>query len=225
MRELTLNFHGLGEPHYGVGPEELPYWISVGSFARLLDQTVELQRNGGPKTTITFDDGNSSDAHLAFPELCRRGLVGSFFVCAGRIGKKHYLDVLMIRDLLQGGMTIGSHGMDHRDWRTLDPSALDVEITDARRKLEDVAQRSVTAVAIPFGSYNRRVLKRLMCDTWECIYTSDRGIARSADKIKSRETIDAAMVQDEYLLNKLSANSPLNIRMKRWLARRYKQLR
>jgi hypothetical protein len=64
-----------------------------------------------------------------------------------------------------------------------------------------------------------------MCDTWECIYTSDRGIARSADKIKSRETIDAAMVQDEYLLNKLSANSPLNVRMKRWLVRRYKQLR
>jgi peptidoglycan/xylan/chitin deacetylase (PgdA/CDA1 family) len=156
-----LAFHGIGEPHYGVGPEELPYWISVASFTRLLDQTVELRRNGGPKITMTFDDGNSSDAHLAFPELCRRGLVGSFFVCAGRIGKKHYLDVLMIKDLLQGGMTIGSHGMDHRDWRTLHPLALDVEITDARRKLEDVAQRSVTTVAVPFGSYNRRGSKAI----------------------------------------------------------------
>jgi peptidoglycan/xylan/chitin deacetylase (PgdA/CDA1 family) len=225
MRELILNFHGLGEPHHGVAPEEVPYWISTASFTRLLDETVALRKSGGPEITITFDDGNSSDALLAFPELSRRGLVASFFVCAGRIGKKRYLDALMINDLLQGGMTIGSHGMDHRDWRNLDPSALEVEITDARQKLEDVIQRSVTAVAIPFGSYNRRVLKRLMCDTWECIYTSDRGIARSADKIKSRETIDAAMVQDEYLLNKLSANSPLNVRMKRWLVRRYKQLR
>jgi peptidoglycan/xylan/chitin deacetylase (PgdA/CDA1 family) len=224
MRELIVNFHGLGEPHHGVGPEELPYWISVGSFTRLLDQTVELQRNEGPKITITFDDGNSSDALLALPELSLRGLVGSFFVCAGRIGRKHYLDPLMIKDLLQGGMTIGSHGMDHRDWCTLDPPALDVEITDARRKLEDIIQRPVTAVAIPFGSYNRRVLNRLMSDPWDCVYTSDRGIAQSSAKIKSRETIDVTM-QDEYLVNKLLANSPWRIRMRRWLTRRYKQLR
>jgi peptidoglycan/xylan/chitin deacetylase (PgdA/CDA1 family) len=224
MRELILNFHGLGEPHHDVGPEELPYWISAASFTRLLDQTVELRNNCGPKIAITFDDGNSSDAFLAFPELSRRGLVASFFVCAGRIGKKHYLDASMIKSLLQGGMIIGSHGMDHRDWRTLGPSGLDVEITDARRKLEDVIQRSVTAVAIPFGSYNRRVLNRLMCDPWDCIYTSDRGIARSSAKIKSRETIDATM-QDEYLLNKLSVNSPSHIRLRRWLSRCYKKLR
>jgi peptidoglycan/xylan/chitin deacetylase (PgdA/CDA1 family) len=224
MRELILNFHGLGEPHHDVGPEEIPYWISTASFTRLLDETLELRKDGGPGITITFDDGNTSDMHLAFPELSRRRLVGSFFVCAGRIGKKHYLDASMIKDLLQGGMTIGSHGMHHRDWRTLDPLNLDVEITDARLKLEDLIQCSVTAVAIPFGSYDRRVLNRLMRDSWECIYTSDRGIAQSSAKIKPRETIDATM-QDEYLLSRLSANSPLPIRIRRWLSRCYKQLR
>jgi peptidoglycan/xylan/chitin deacetylase (PgdA/CDA1 family) len=223
MKELVLNFHGLGEPPDGIGSEEIPYWISASSFARLLDCAPELQGTG-PGITITFDDGNSSDAVLALPELSRRGLVGSFFVCAGRIGKKYYLDRAMIKDLLDGGMIIGSHGMDHRDWRALDSSALDVEISDARRKLEDIIQRSVTSVAIPFGSYDRRVLHRLMRDHWECIYTSDRGIARSSAKIKPRETIDITM-QDEQVLRKLSANARLHIRIKRWLSRRYKELR
>jgi peptidoglycan/xylan/chitin deacetylase (PgdA/CDA1 family) len=223
MKELVLSFHGLGEPPQGVGSEEIPYWISTSSFARLLDCAPDFQE-AGPRITITFDDGNSSDALLAFPELFKRGLVGNFLVCAGRIGQKRYLDRAMIKELLDGGMLIGSHGMDHRDWRTLDSSALDVEITDARRKLEDIIQRTVTSVAIPFGSYDRRVLHRLMRDPWECIYTSDRGIARSSAQIKPRETIDITM-QDEQILRKLSANAHLHIRIQRWLSRHYKQLR
>src|SRR5262249_21408654 len=162
MRELILLFHGLGEPHHRVVPEELPYWLSTASFTSLLDKVLEYSTNAGLRISITFDDGNASDAYLAFPELVKRGLFASFFVCAGRIRKKHYLDNSMMKDLLAGGMSIGSHGMDHRDWRLLDSLALDVEIGDARRKLEDVIQRPVTTVAIPFGSYDRRVLKRLM---------------------------------------------------------------
>ena len=62
----------------------------------------------------------------------------------------------MITELLAGRMEIGSHGMYHRDWRALDNAPLEVETVDARRKLEDLTQRPVAAVAIPFGSYDRR---------------------------------------------------------------------
>jgi hypothetical protein len=68
MKELVLSFHGLGEPPQGVGSEEIAYWISTSSFARLLDCAPDFQQ-AGPRITITFDDGNSSDALLAFPEL------------------------------------------------------------------------------------------------------------------------------------------------------------
>jgi peptidoglycan/xylan/chitin deacetylase (PgdA/CDA1 family) len=224
MKELILLFHGLGEPHNWVVPEELPYWLSVPSFTSLLDQVLECSTNANFRISITFDDGNASDAYLAFPELSKRGLRASFFVCAGRIGKKHYLDNSMIKDLLEGGMSIGSHGMDHRDWRILDWLALEVEIGDARRKLEELVQRPVTTVAIPFGSYDRRILNRLMRSQWECIYTSDRGITRSLAKIKPRETLDVTM-QDEYLIRKLSANPALRVRMRRGLSRLYKRLR
>jgi peptidoglycan/xylan/chitin deacetylase (PgdA/CDA1 family) len=226
MKELVLLFHGLGEPHHLVGPEELPYWLSAASFDHMLDQVLESSNGIGPGITITFDDGNASDAYLAFPALSKRALRASFFVCAGRIGKKHYLDGAMIKDLMEGGMSIGSHGMDHRDWRRLDPLALEAEVDDARRKLEDLIQRPVTTAAIPFGSYDRRVLNRLVCDRqeWECIYTSDRGIANGFAKIKPRETIDATM-KDECLIHTLSAGPRRSLRLRRGLARLYKRLR
>jgi peptidoglycan/xylan/chitin deacetylase (PgdA/CDA1 family) len=223
MKELILLFHGIGQPHHLVGSEERLYWLSVTSFTRLLDQALEYSKSADLKIAITFDDGNASDAYLALPELSKRGLRATFFVCAGRIGNKHYLDNTMIKDLVEGGMSIGSHGMDHRDWRTLDSRALEVEISDAPRKLEDLHQRPVTMVAIPFGSYDRRILNRLMRDRWERIYTSDRGLARSSAKIKPRETVDFTM-QDEHLIRKL-ANPALHVRMRRRLLRLYKQLR
>ena len=224
MRELVLCLHGLGEPHCYVDREETRYWWSAVSFVRLLDDVLELSANATTKIIITCDDGNASDALVALPELSRRGLTCSFFVCAGRIGKKHYLDQSMIRELLAGGMNIGSHGMHHRDWRTLDTAALDVEIGDARRKLEDITQRPVNTVAIPFGSYDRRLLYRLRRESWKCIYTSDGGTTQSNLKMKPRETLRADL-QGKNVLSKLLARPSLRVRTGRTLWRLYKSLR
>lgn len=224
MRELILLFHGLGEPHSLVDAEEKRYWWNLSSFARMLDQVQEFSSITETKILITFDDGNASDALLALPELSKRNLTAEFFICAGRIGKEHYLDRSMIDELLAGRMGIGSHGMEHRDWRTLDDASLEVETVEARRKLEDLIQRPITAVAIPFGSYDRRVLRRLKGEGWGVVYTSDRGATRSATWMKSRETLDVDM-QEESVLSRLLANGPVHARARRSLSRLYKQLR
>jgi peptidoglycan/xylan/chitin deacetylase (PgdA/CDA1 family) len=198
-RELVLIFHGVCEPHSKVDSEEKPYWLSRDRFTHLLDQILDLASNSETKISLTFDDGNASDILIALPELTRRDLTASFFVCAGRIGKQHYLSDAMIRELLGAGMSIGSHGMDHRDWRLLELAGLRREISEARRKLEDVIQRPVTSVAIPFGSYDRRVLNWLRRERWDAIYTSDRGTSYVTSKFKPRTSIKATMQDDEIL--------------------------
>ena len=224
MREVNLTFHGLGEPHVLVDAEEKQYWWGKDAFVYLLDQVLDRPANADPRISITFDDGNASDARLALPELARRGLIGRFFVCAGRVGKTHYLDQSMIKDLLDGGMIVGSHGMDHRDWRWLDAAQLDIEIGTARRKLEDLTQRNVSAVAIPFGSYDRRVLRRLNQEPWEHIYTSDRGMSRSTSRMKRRDIIKAHM-QGRNLLAELTLTPPAHLHLTRAMSRLYKSLR
>ena len=224
MRELILLFHGLGEPHSLVDDGERRLWWSLSSFTRLLDQLPHLCDITKTKVTITFDDGNASDVLLALPELSKRNLTAEFFICSGRVGKEHYLNRSMIDELLAGGMGIGSHGMDHRNWRKLDPAALKVEIVDARRRLEDLIQRTVTRVAIPFGAYDRRVLRHLKRESWDIVYTSDRGTTQDNAWIKPRETLDIDM-QDESVVSKLLADAAIHVRVRRLLSRFYKQLR
>jgi peptidoglycan/xylan/chitin deacetylase (PgdA/CDA1 family) len=223
LRELILNFHGLGEPHDLVDALEARYWWRADSFARLLDRLVDYPINASPKISITFDDGNASDCLVALPELSKRQLQASFFVCAGRIGMKNYLDSSMIKELLSAGMNIGSHGMDHLDWRTLNSERLEVEIVEARKRIEDAGQTPVKIVAIPFGAYNGRILKRLNRESWDCIYTSDRGSARVTDKVKPRETLLAAM-QDGDILSELLSRPQLKTNIVRALRQGYKRL-
>lgn len=198
-KELVLIFHGIGEPHPKVDAEEKDYWLSRDRFTHLLDRILDLAPNAKTKISLTFDDGNASDTLVSLPELIRRGLTAGFFVCANRIGKEHYLSEAMIKELLGAGMSVGSHGMDHRDWRLLDSAGLRCEISEARHKLEDVVQRPVTSVAIPFGSYDRRVLNWLGRERWDVIYSSDRGTTCATSKFKPRKAIKASMRDDDIL--------------------------
>lgn len=192
QRELILNFHGVGAPHSGVGLEERAAWMTREAFTGWLDRIDELQATYTAPIRITFDDGNASDISIALPELTKRNLKASFFVCAGRLQMPQYLDHSAARDLLDAGMEIGSHGMHHRDWQTLDDDTLAEEIGTARKKIADVCGRAITSAAVPFGSYNRRVLTRLRAEGYSCVYTSDRGLAHPQAWLKPRNTLGEA---------------------------------
>jgi peptidoglycan/xylan/chitin deacetylase (PgdA/CDA1 family) len=138
---------------------------------------------------ITFDDGNASDLEHALPALVDRGLHATFFVVAGRLGMRGFLDAAGVRTLAGAGMAIGCHGMRHRPWRTLDDGALREELVDARRRLEEVVRRPVTHAGCPFGSYDRRVLGHLRRYGYERVYTSDRGSAPAEAWLQPRNSV------------------------------------
>lgn len=196
-RELVFNFHGIGTPHAGVGPEERPVWMSSENFVLLLDRIASLRRKGKVPIDITFDDGNTSDLEIALPELRKRRLPATFFLCSGRLQAPDYLNRDAVRELIAAGMVIGSHGMHHRDWRTLDKPELVDEVSAARKRLEDVCGLPVTKAAVPFGSYDRRVLTQLRVEGFECVYTSDGGFARCGAWLKPRNTMGMASRQQD----------------------------
>ncbi len=105
---------GLARPSARSSRARHRYWITVDAFHGILDAIA-----GRPDVRISFDDGNASDLDIGLGALLERGLVGSFFVVAGRIGSRGSLDADGLRELSRHGMTIGTHGMDHRPWRGL----------------------------------------------------------------------------------------------------------
>jgi peptidoglycan/xylan/chitin deacetylase (PgdA/CDA1 family) len=222
VRELIINFHGVGPHPDEIGPGERLVWWDEEPFLDALDQ-IRIMRHQVP-VSITFDDGNMSDARIALPALEQRGLHATFFVCARRIGKCKYLDKPAIDDLLKGGMRVGSHGMNHVNWRACSDDELDVEVSGSKRLLEDVLGAPVSEVAIPFGSYDRRVLRSIGKAAYSCAYTSDGGLADMRRWLRPRNTLDRTWQNSEInLVDAASINGLANLTR---LAKKYfKRLR
>jgi peptidoglycan/xylan/chitin deacetylase (PgdA/CDA1 family) len=183
-RAINLTFHGVGEPQRELEAGEQNVWISRDRFVALLDAVT-----GRDDLRITFDDGNVSDVDAALPELRERGLQATFFVVAGRLGEPCFVDESGVRALADAGMGIGCHGMRHRPWRGLDDQALTEELVEAKAVLERVIERPVIDAACPFGSYDRRVLRRLRGCGYRRVYTSDRGTARVTAFVQARNSV------------------------------------
>jgi peptidoglycan/xylan/chitin deacetylase (PgdA/CDA1 family) len=183
---LILHFHGVGPVPDGIGSEERNYWCEEDRFKSILDSVCTLSTE--IPIEITFDDGNISDAVVALPALVDRGLTASFFVYAGRIGLSGYLDKSAMIDIISSNMDIGSHGWGHVDWRRVDNKMLDVEIGEAPKKIADTLGCAIAKVSIPFGSYDRRVVRRLRRSEAKTVFTSDGGRAPLTGWLLPRES-------------------------------------
>jgi peptidoglycan/xylan/chitin deacetylase (PgdA/CDA1 family) len=215
---INLTFHGVGPCERSLAPGERDVWVGLTPFLNVLDAAAERG-----DVTITFDDGNASDVEIALPALRERDLTARFFVVAGRVGIPGFVDDQGIRALADAGMTIGSHGMLHRRWRSLDDRSLREELVDSRRVLEEIVERPVTDAACPFGSYDRRVLRRLRRCGYNHVYTSDRGMARPTAWLQTRNTVRRGDGAD--LLARISSRPPAHERLARRVRRTAKRWR
>jgi len=190
---LNILVHGIGRPGRQLDPGEEPVWVSIAQFERVLDAVAERS-----DARISFDDGNSSDVEVALPRLVERGLSAEFFLLAGALGNRGRVDHAGVRALLDAGMSIGSHGWLHRDWRLIDSAQAREELEDAPQVLSELTGRPVSRVAVPFGSYDRHVLRRLRAAGVTCAYTSDGGRVRPDAWLQARTSLrhdmDAAWI-------------------------------
>lgn len=183
--------HGLGPPPDHVEAGERPYWIGEETFRIVL---AGLCAHGG---TLTFDDGNASDAAIALPALLKAGLKASFFIPTDRIGTPGYLTENQICALFAAGMEIGSHGCAHHNWlKTNDDGVID-EVERSTARLSRLIGTPVRAVAIPFGYCDRRVLRLLRQLGIERVYSSFRGPDVPGRWLVRRDCITDGMTQDD----------------------------
>ena len=130
---------------------------------------------------ITFDDGHDSDL-LAAAALAVRGFTAAFFIPWAHIGQAHFLDRSGVKQLNRDGFRIGSHGMTHCRLTAISKEQLWQELTESKARLEDLVGLPVRDLAIPFGSYNQRVIDTALSAGYANIMTSDIGQAMRASK-------------------------------------------
>ena len=150
-------------------------------FADLLDLVHRY-----PSTRITFDDGNASDVSLALPALLERRLTADFFIVAGRLGEPGFVNAADVETLAAAGMNIGSHGMRHRSWRGLTAVERREELGKAPAVLQSIVGQPVRDVSVPYGAYDRSLLRALAAHGFRRVYTTDGGPAHPDSWLQTR---------------------------------------
>jgi peptidoglycan/xylan/chitin deacetylase (PgdA/CDA1 family) len=193
IRHLTL--HGVGPlPSRPVDEAERRFWTRADVLSRLLDL---MQTD--PNLEISFDDGNVSDLYVAAPMLAKRGLSATFFVLTGRMGERDFLSGEEIRALDALGMTIGSHGINHPRYTTLNDAKLDEELLRSRARLEDLLGKPVRRFAFPYGDFDARTLRRSLESGYDLVFTASGGLASAAMRVVPRTSIENDTIPDTAL--------------------------
>lgn len=165
-----LMYHELERPGRALcddSPGYIRYVVREEDFLRQLDH-LRARGNAGldvstalmrpsPGVAITFDDGCETDLLIAAPALRERDFGATFYITTGFLGQRGYLDSQQLRTLAESGFEIGSHGVTHRFLPDLPDEALLTELSDSKRRLEDIVGRPVAHLSCPGGRWDERV--------------------------------------------------------------------
>jgi len=107
---------------------------------------------------ITFDDGYGDFYRHAFPVLQRRGFTATVFLATAYIGEnpiqfrgRDCMTWPQVRELHRNGIQFGSHSVNHPQLRTLSMQAIDDELLQSKRTIEDELGGPVTSFAYPYA--------------------------------------------------------------------------
>ena len=168
------------------GPVERDHDVPWQDFLGLIDRLaaaglpfardLEAEPRDGA-IVLTFDDATGD--HLAVAHaLTERSVPAIFFVPAGITETPGHLDGPALRELVEQGHIIGSHGWSHQRIDLLPEADFAREIDASRAKLEDLAGVSVTLFAPPGGIGVRSLPERLQAAGYVASRSTRWGIHR-----------------------------------------------
>jgi peptidoglycan/xylan/chitin deacetylase (PgdA/CDA1 family) len=117
---------------------------------------------------ITFDDGYEGIYTYAYPILKESKFTAIIFVTTGYIGRRNkwdkspgprfkHLDWVQIREMADGGIWFGSHGVNHGFLTKQNDSVAKYEIETSKKILEDGLGQPVDFFSYPYGDYDKRI--------------------------------------------------------------------
>lgn len=136
------------------------------------DEYLNALAGGGGDSSrlfLTFDDGYAGIRQHVFEGLARRSVPFHVFVVSDYAGRNNEWDLSLgrrpfrhasweeLREMVEGGVTVGSHGATHRDLTRLSAPAIAEELTRSKRDIEEALGAPVRTLSYPFGRCNALV--------------------------------------------------------------------
>lgn len=185
----VLVYHTIDEAR---GQTTCPEMIAPARFERQLNwlsrrrrvtPLIETLSNKTSLVALTFDDGYRDNFTTALPLLEKYSMPATIFMVAGFVGRDGYLSPAELREISKHPLvTIGSHGLWHRNFNAISETEARFELTESRRALESIIDQKVTLMAWPYGECNSQ-LEQLSA---ECGYAASWSVWRGSNGRHSR---------------------------------------
>ena len=132
-----------------------------------VDRDPDRVESQMPRVAIAFDDGFLSVYEHALPLLQRHRFPATVFLVTDYCGKTNawpsqpphvtrrpLLDWTHLREMVQAGVTVGSHTRTHANLTRLSPLEIEAELEGSKRAIEDMLGHPVDTLAYPYGAYD-----------------------------------------------------------------------
>lgn len=201
---IIITCHGLGRPRSPVLTpvddlaRDLEALLEAGFTFVTLDDCADWLAGGRelPRlaAALTFDDGYASVAADGLPLLSRLGIPSTAFVIAARVGQgnqwpgqsRHVppmplLTTGQLAALVEAGVTIGSHSLNHEVLPALDDDRLHAAVVQSADRLEELCGVQVRHFSYPYGRTGRREIELVRVRYRTAVTTQCRRVDRRSD--------------------------------------------
>jgi len=209
-------FHAIGDLGENDWADPL-YCFSEKKFKTFLDGAEHVfcmedlnQGDTGDSVVMTFDDGHISN-YWAGKFIAEQGYGSAdFFINPAHIGKDYYMNWNQVLELSSLGMSIQSHGFDHRYLSELTDIELREQLLKSKNQIEEYTKQPVKHLSPPGGRYDKRCLEQAKIIGYQSILSSQPGIVENLDHfLLPRISVKKSSRVDELL----AMNRTLNPRL------------
>lgn len=147
------------------------------------EQALDKRRSA----VITFDDGYTSFAEVAAPELLKRNWTATVFLVSDCVGGTNGWDEAIgdvseslmswdtIRSLSAKGMQFGSHTASHCHLDRVDSQAVTTELASSKNKIEAELKEPCRWFCYPYGGMNGSVAEAVRASGYEAAFATTKG--------------------------------------------------
>lgn len=121
-------------------------------------------------TALSFDDAHLDNYTTVYPLLKQLQLPATFFVPSGLLGRTNGMTRSMVREVAEGGITIGGHSITHRRLTTLSQQEVKAELHNCKAALEDLTGMECAELAYPYGLYNEAIMRLAEATGYACAF-------------------------------------------------------
>lgn len=138
------------------------FYEIISAFPAETYTSVQDVLKRGKQIAITFDDGLEDVYRIAYPFLKERNIPFCIFIVTDFLDQPGYITTEQLLEMNQDPLvTIGSHGITHKNLPELSEAEQIRELADSKQSLENLLGKPVKYFAYSHGQYDATTLRHV----------------------------------------------------------------